>query len=274
VSAGIHGKDASQLCEEVRVNFASAQDIGRIARHAAGLIFTHPLQIMRIVTASFKASGVPGPKALALGAKHLVTTLGLVNENLAIWAGFSVVLQKSDRSNGVGVANVQGIIAFSLEFPAMGTGVFVTGGTLPSGRDEAVAVGISTAVNELFGVVLVHPLCGALTLQLMLGVHQIGLESLKLFNLCMNVLDLFVNALDEPVMRDGSLSCREHGLFLCEENVLLVLGEVALKECLGKTEMLKLRMCELSVAEHALRYSDIIAAEECLVAGAACGLSA
>ena len=31
-------------------------------------------------------------------------------------------------------------------------------------------------------------------------------------------------------------------------------------------------MCELSVAEHALGYSDIIAAEECLIAGAACGL--
>ena len=254
------------MCEEMRVNFASAQHIARIARHAAGLIFAHPLQIMRIVTASFKSSGVPGPKALALGAKHLVTALGLVNENLAIWAGFGVVLQKSDRGNGVGVANVQGIIAFSLEFPAMGTGVFVTGGTLPSGRHEAVAVGISTAVNELFGVVLVHPLCGALTLQLKLGVHQIGLESLKLIDLCLNVLDLVVNALDETVMRNGSLSCRKHGLFLCEENVLLVLGEIALKECLGKTEMLKLRMSELSVAEHALGNGHIVTTKECLVA--------
>jgi hypothetical protein len=230
-----------------------------------------------IVPASFKPAGVPGPKALALSAKHLVTALRLVNENLAIGTRFGVVLQKSDRSNGVGVANVQGIIAFSLEFPAMGTGVFVTGGTLPSGRDEAVAVGISTAVNELFGVVVVvvvvPPLCGALTLQLILCVHQIGLESLKLLNLCMNVLDLVVNALDETVMRDGSLSCRKHGLFLCEENVLLVLCEIALKECLGKTEMLKLRMSELSVAEHALGNGYIVATEECLVAGAACGLS-
>jgi hypothetical protein len=226
-----------------------------------------------IVPASFKPAGVPGPKALALSAKHLVTALRLVNENLAIGTRFGVVLQKSDRSNGVGVANVQGIIAFSLEFPAMGTGVFVTGGTLPSGRDEAVAVGISTAVNELFSVVVVPPLCGALTLQLMLGDQQIGLESLKLLNLCMNVLDLVVNALDETVMRDGSLSCRKHGLFLCEENVLLVLCEIALKECLGKTEMLKLRMSELSVAEHALGNGYIVATEECLVAGAACGLS-
>jgi hypothetical protein len=129
-------------------------------------------------------------------------------------------------------------------------------------------------VNELFGVVLVHPLCGVLTLQLKLGVHQIGLESLKLIDLCLNVLDLVVNALDEPVMRDGSLSGREHGLFLCEEHVLLVLGEIALKECLGKTEMLKLRMSELSVAEHALGNGYIVATEECLVAGAACGLSA
>ena len=33
--------------------------------------------------------------------------------------------------------------------------------------------------------------------------------------------------------------------------------------------MLKLRMCELSGAEHALWNGDIIATEECLVAGAA-----
>ena len=38
--------------------------------------------------------------------------------------------------------------------------------------------------------------------------------------------------------------------------------------------MLKLRMSELSVAEHALRVGDVIAAEECLIAGAACGLGA
>jgi hypothetical protein len=197
-----------------------------------------------------------------------------VNENLAIGTRLCVGLEKSDRSNGVGVANMCGIIAFSLELPAMGTGVFVTGGTLPSGRDEAVAVGISTSVNELFSGGVVNILCGALTLQLMLGDQQIGLEGLKLLDLCMNVLDLVVNALDETVMRDGSLSCRKHGLFLCEENVLLVLGEIALKECLGETEMLKLRMGEMSVAEHALGNGDIVATEECLVAGAACGLSA
>lgn len=43
-----------------------------------------------------------------------------------------------------------------------------------------------------------------------------------------DVLNLVINALDEAVMGDGSLCCREHGLFLGEENVLLVLGEVAL----------------------------------------------
>ena len=42
-----------------------------------------------------------------------------------------------------------------LEFPAMWAGVFVTGCALPSGRDEAVAVGMSAAVNELFGLVVV-----------------------------------------------------------------------------------------------------------------------
>ena len=195
-----------QRGEEVRVNFASAQDIVGIARDAAGLIIAHPLQIMRIVPASFKASGVPGPKALALCAKHLVAALGLVNGNLAIWAGFSVVLQKSDRRNGVGVANVKRVIACSLEFPAMSARVFVASGTFPSGRDEAVAAGISAAVNELFSLVCMR---GALTLQLILGVpNQISFESLKLIDLRLYVLDLVLNALEEAVMCDGGLCGR------------------------------------------------------------------
>ena len=51
----------------------------------------------------------------------------------------------------------------------MWAGVFVTGCALPSGRDEAVAVGMSAAVNELFGLVLVLVMVmviGALTLKL------------------------------------------------------------------------------------------------------------
>ena len=228
VSNGSNG--VVQLCEEVMINFATAQHIGRIARHAALLMFAHPLQIVWIVTASFKASGVPGPKAFALSAEHLITALGLMNENLAIWAWFGVVLQKSERGDGVGVANVQRIITCGHEFPAMRAGVLVAGCTLPCGRHEAVAVGISTAVNELFCVVLVHILCGTLPLQLILSEHQISLDSLKLLNLCLYVLELEVNALDEPVMRDGSLSGREHGLFLSEEDVLLVLSELAYKE--------------------------------------------
>ena len=93
-----------------------------------------------------------------------------------------------------------------------------------------------------------------------------------MFDLRGDVLNLVVNVLDEAVMGDGSLCGREHGLFLGEENVLLVLCEVALQEGLGETEMLNLRMSELSVAEHALGYGDVIAAEECLIAGAACAL--
>lgn len=144
-----------QLGEEVVINFATAENVIRVARHTAGMIIAHPLQVVRVVTASFKATGVPRPKALALGAKHLVAAVGLVNGNLAIGARFSVVLQESDRGNRVGVANVERVIAFSLEFPAMCTGVLVTGAALPSRRDEAVAVGISAAVNELCVLVLV-----------------------------------------------------------------------------------------------------------------------
>lgn len=140
----------------MRVNFATAQNIGRVARHATGMIIAHPLQEVRVVSASFKTAGVPGPKAFALSAEHLVAALGLVNGNLAIWAGFSVVLQESDGSDRVGVANVQGVIAFSLNFPAKRASEFVACAALPSGRDEAIAAGMSAAVNEfsisLFGM--------------------------------------------------------------------------------------------------------------------------
>jgi hypothetical protein len=61
---------------------------------------------------------------------------------------------------------------------------------------------------------------------------------------------------------------------LSEENILLVLSEVALEKELGESEVLKLRMSEVSVAEDALGNSDIIAAEEGLIACSACGFSA
>jgi hypothetical protein len=169
------------------------------------------------VTACFKSPGVPRPKALALGAEHLVTAIGLVNENLAIWAWFSVGFQKSDRCDSVGVADMVRIVATVLEFPAMGASVLVTGGTLPSGRDEAVAFGISTAMNELIVVVValgVFLQMGVVSSQLKSGVHQIGLECLKALNFGINGLDLIINVVYEPVMSDGSLSGRKHGLFL------------------------------------------------------------
>lgn len=81
-----------------------------------------------------------------------------------------------------------------------------------------------------------------------------------------DVFDLSVNVLDKFVMSDGSLSSREHGLFLCEKNELLMLSEVASEERFGKTEVLKLRMSEVSVAEEALRNGNIVGAEEIFVA--------
>jgi hypothetical protein len=94
------------------INFTSTNHVVGIARHAAGL--AHPLQIVRIVSASFKSSGVPRPKALALCAEHLVTSVGLVHENLAIGAGFCVGLQKSNRSDGIRVAHMVRIVAIGL----------------------------------------------------------------------------------------------------------------------------------------------------------------
>jgi hypothetical protein len=45
----------------VRVNFASTQDFAGFSGHAGGMIFAHPLQVVRIVSASFKLAGVPRP---------------------------------------------------------------------------------------------------------------------------------------------------------------------------------------------------------------------
>jgi hypothetical protein len=64
--------------------------------------------------------------------------------------------------------------------------------------------------------------------QLIFGVHQIVLECEKTLNFGSNGLDLIINVLYESVMRDCSLCGREHGLFLGEENVLLVPSEFAL----------------------------------------------
>ena len=231
---------------------------------------------MRVVSASFKSSGVPRPKALALCAEHLVTSVGLVHENLAIGAWFCVGLQKSDRGDRVGVAHMVRIVAIGLEFPAMGTSVLVTGGTLPGGRDEAVAFGISAAMNEFVIVAplgrFLHMCVVSVSSQLKFGVHQIGLECLKALDFSGYALDLIINVLDEPVMSDGSLRGRKHGLFLGKENVLLVLGEFALEERLGEAEVLKMRVRELRVAKHALGNSDVFATEESLVTGAAGGL--
>lgn len=74
------------------------------------------------------------------------------------------------------------------------------------------------------------------------------------------------------VKGDGSLSGRKHGLFLSEENILLVLGERALEESLGKSEMLNLRMSEGGVAKHTLGNRDVISTKESFITGAASSL--
>ena len=126
--------------KEARINFATTQNIPRFAWHAAGMIFTHPLQIVRIVTASFKLASVPRPKARALSAEHLITAFGFMNRNLAVGAWFGVSLKKCNRSDRVRVADMISVVAVVLEFPAIGAGVFLADAALPSGRDKAVAV--------------------------------------------------------------------------------------------------------------------------------------
>jgi hypothetical protein len=78
-----------------------------------------------------------------------------VNGNLAIRAWLGVVLQSGDGSDSVMIAHMKRIVVRGLEFAAVRTGVLVTCGTLPSGRHEAIAFGISTAMNELRFMVMV-----------------------------------------------------------------------------------------------------------------------
>jgi hypothetical protein len=87
--------------------------------------------------------------------------------------------------------------------------VFVTSGTFPSGRHEAIAFGISAAMNELIGGISIGIKIGRImSYQLMFCAYEINLEGSELLDLCMNVLDLIVNVLDELVMSDGGLSGR------------------------------------------------------------------
>jgi hypothetical protein len=55
-----------------------------------------------------------------------------------------------------------------------------------------------------------------LVFQLPFSLQQINFESLKLFDLGGDILNLSVNVGYEAVMSDGGLCCRKHGLFLCE----------------------------------------------------------
>lgn len=97
----------------------------------------------------------------------------------------------------------------------MHTGVLVTGGTLPSGRHEAVAVGIGTAMNELRFLRVVHGVM-CMTHELIFSDDEIVLESDELLDLRVYVLDLCVNILDESVMGNSGLRGGKHGLFLSE----------------------------------------------------------
>jgi len=78
-------------------------------------------------------------------------------------------------------------IVFEFEFSAMSTSVFVASGTLPSGRDKAIAFGISTSMNELLNSRFMIDI-KTIVNQSMLGQIQIILEFLELSNLSVIVL--------------------------------------------------------------------------------------
>ena len=201
-----------KLNNELRVNFASTQDIAGFSGHAAGMVFPHPLQVVRIVSASFELPSVPRPKTFALSAEHLVAPFCFVNKNFAIRARFSVSLEKCNRSDSVRIADMVVVISRGLEFPAIGAGVLVADATFPGGRDEAIAIGISTAMNERFSMNDRIRLCG----QLSASMNEVIFECDELLDLRMNIPDLRIERGEKFVMSECGLSCRKHGLFLSE----------------------------------------------------------
>jgi len=97
------------------------------------MVFAHPLQVVWIVSASFKLAGFPRPKPFALRAKHLIAAFRFMNRNFAVGAWFCIIFEKGHRSDGVRIAHMKRIIASSLQFPAMSTSVLVACGAFPSG---------------------------------------------------------------------------------------------------------------------------------------------
>jgi hypothetical protein len=93
----------------------------------------------------------------------LVAAFRFVNKNFAIGARFGVGLEKCNRSDSVGIADMVGVISSVLGFSAMGAGVLVAHATFPSGRDESIAIGMSAAMNERFSKNDRVGLCGQLS---------------------------------------------------------------------------------------------------------------
>ena len=162
------------------------------------------------------------------------------------------------------------IIPIGLEFPAIGAGVFVADAALPSGRDKAVAVGISTSMNELINRIIVCS-CRIMPHELSFCLNEIISVGDEGFDLCVRVPDLCINIFDKFVMSDGGLSSRKHCLFLSEKDLLLMSSKVAGEEGLCESDALNLRMSELNVAEQALGNGDVVATEEGLITGSAGG---
>lgn len=48
-----------KLNQKACINFASTQNLTGFTWHTAGMIFAHPLEVVRIVSASFKLASVP-----------------------------------------------------------------------------------------------------------------------------------------------------------------------------------------------------------------------
>jgi hypothetical protein len=62
-------------------------------------------------------------------------------------------------------------------------------------------------MNELIGCIGIG-IGGIMSHQLMFGTHEINLEGSERPDLCLNVLDLIINVLDELVMSNSGLSGR------------------------------------------------------------------
>ena len=105
---------------ETPINFTATLNVGRIANEIGSCAASHPLQVVRIVSALLDAASIPRPELFAYDAEHLVAAFGFVDVCSATRARFCIRLEKFDSFDVFWVAHM------GVDFFGCGTLDFMT----------------------------------------------------------------------------------------------------------------------------------------------------